>query len=285
MLASAIRNISKEFDAEFIFCGKAELDITTLELTQAYLEINRPDVIINCAAYTNVEGAELNTKTAYDINTLGAANIARAVSSINARLIHISTDAVYDGSKKGVYYEGDSCNPLSAYSKSKYAGEQEVVKHSKSAIILRTSWLYSLDKPNFVTAIINKARTTGSLNVVYDQLGTPTYTYDLAATILQIIKSGEILTVPGTDIYHYSNEGAISWYDFAVNICRILDIDAKITPVTSDEYNSKVQRPFHAIMSKTKIKKELCVEIPYWLDSLTTCLLNKNDTRYNPVKE
>ena len=223
MLAKALRNISTEYlGLEFHFCNKTDLDITNLNSLLEYFKGKHFDYIINCAAYTNVEGAESNIDQAYAINETGVKNLAIAANTINAYLIHISTDAVYDGTKNSVYIEGDICKPLSVYSKSKRAGELEILKHHSSGIIIRTSWLYSFDKGNFVTAIINKAKTTGSLNVVFDQLGTPTYTYDLAKAIIHIIKSKQIIQHSGIEIYHYSNEGAISWYDFAVNICSVL---------------------------------------------------------------
>jgi len=274
MLAKAIRNIDQDFELELIFCNKTDLDITNLDCVLLYLRENRFEVIINCAAYTNVEQAESNVELAYAVNTIGAKNIALAANEINACLIHISTDAVYDGKKNNVYQESDICNPLSVYSKSKYAGEVEILKYCKSGIIIRTSWLYSLDKDNFVTAIIKKARTNGNLKVVFDQLGTPTYTYDLAKAILHIAKSNKIIPYSPIEIYHYSNEGAISWYDFAVNICKILGIDVSIDPIMSDQYPSKVVRPFHAILSKEKIKTAFELVIPYWLNSLEECLLS-----------
>ena len=278
MLAKAIRNISPEYSGlEFLFCSKADLDITNLNSLLEYFKGKHFDYIINCAAYTNVEGAESNIESAYAINETGAKNLAILANTINANLIHISTDAVYDGTKNNIYVENDICNPLSVYSKSKHAGELQILKHHNSGVIIRTSWLYSLDKGNFVTAIINKAKTTGSLNVVFDQLGTPTYTYDLAKAIIHIIKSKQIIQDSGIEIYHYSNEGAISWYDFAVNICNILKIDASIFPVTSDQYPSKVIRPFHAIMSKTKIKSTFDLAIPYWRQSLEKCLSSYNN--------
>ncbi len=272
MLAKAIRNIYPAYQLEICFCSKSVLDITDSDKLLEYFRAHHFDVIINCAAYTNVERAETDVSSAYAINETGSRNLAMAAKSVDALLIHISTDAVYDGRKSDVYHEGDICNPLSVYSKSKFAGESEILKHHNKAIIIRTSWLYSLDKPNFVTAIINKAKATGNLSVIYDQLGTPTYTYDLANAILAILKSNQIITHSGIEIYHYSNEGAISWYDFAVNICCILGIDANVTPITTSEYPSKVVRPFQAIMSKAKIKKNFGLVIPYWRDSLEECL-------------
>ena len=205
-------------------------------------------------------------------------NLAIAANTVGSGLIHISTDAVYDGKKSGVYDELDVCNPLSVYSKSKYAGELEILKHGSKGMIIRMSWLYSMDKANFVTAIINKAKTIGNLSVIYDQLGTPTYTYDLATAILTIISERKHMPGNGIEVYHYSNEGAISWYDFAVNTCRILKIDANIEPIASGQYPSKVTRPFHAILSKAKIKNDFGLTIPYWRDSLEVCLASYNNS-------
>ncbi len=273
MLAIALKNTLKNSALNAVFCNKMELDITDPDSLLKYFSQNTFDYIINCAAYTNVEGAETNIEQAFRINQTGVRNLAISAKTIGAKLIHISTDAVYDGKKGGVYYESDICNPLSAYSKSKYEGELELSRYYDSGIIIRTSWLYSMDKPNFVSAIINKAKTTGKLNVVFDQLGTPTYTYDLAEAIKSIILSGKINRNAGFDIYHYSNEGAISWYDFAVNICDILKIEARITPVSTDQYPTKVTRPFQSILSKEKIKNNFDLTIPYWRESLNNCLL------------
>ncbi len=277
MLAQAIRNVYEEFDLEVFFQSRTELDITDLAALLELVNQQNFDIIVNCAAYTNVERAESDALAAHRINETGAKNIAIAAKACEAILIHISTDAVYDGTKNHIYFEDDLCNPLSVYSKSKYAGELAILNHHHTGIIIRTSWLYSLDKPNFVTAIIKKAISEGNLKVVVDQLGTPTFTYDLARAILTIAKSAKIKSASGIKIYHYSNEGAISWYDFAVNICSILGIDVKVVPITSDQYPSKVTRPFHAIMSKAKIKSDFDLAIPYWLDSLQSCLSSKQN--------
>lgn len=278
MLANAIRTVQAGFDDDVSFCDRGDLDITDLNSVLMCLINERYDVLINCAAYTNVDAAETDADTAYAVNAMGAGNLAIAANRVGAMLIHISTDAVYDGRKVGLYTESDDCNPLSVYSKTKYAGEIEIMKNHDFGIIIRTSWLYSASKKNFVTTIINKAKQTGHLNVVCDQLGTPTYANDLATAILDIVRSNRIQPGSGINIYHYSNEGAISWYDFAVNICRILQINTTLVPVGSHQYSSNVCRPFHSVMSKEKIKQDFGLVIPYWRDSLEICL-----SAYNSV--
>jgi len=275
MLAKAIRKTNEFYNLNLVFAGKIDLDITNWNKVSAYFSDSQFDLIINCAAYTNVEKAESDIENAFAVNETGSLNLAKAANAMGAYLIHISTDAVYDGKKSNVYFETDICNPLSVYSSSKYAGEKKILNHHDSGIIIRTSWLWSLDKANFVTAIMNKARATGQLNVVADQLGTPTYTYDLADAIFKIVMSGKMIKQSGIEIYHYSNEGAISWYDFAVNICRVSGIKVDISPVATSEYPSKVIRPFHALLSKEKIKRQFGLQIPYWRDSLESGLLGK----------
>ncbi len=278
MLANALRSIYKSFEVDLVFCNRAELNITDLDAVVRYFKDHNFDFVINCAAYTQVERAETDIESAYAVNKTGAKNVAIAAHTTRTMLVHISTDAVYDGTKSGIYYESDTCNPLSVYSRSKYEGELEILKEHNFGIIVRTSWLYSLDKPNFVTTIVNNAKADGRLNVVCDQLGTPTYTYDLADAILKMIVSGKINAHSGIEIYHYSNEGAISWYDFAVGICRSTGIHATIYPVSTAQYPSKVTRPFQTIMSKNKIKQSFDLVIPYWMDSLERCLGNNKES-------
>jgi len=272
MLATALRN--KSAGAGIQFCNRDQLDITDPEHVMQYCRQHQFDIIVNCAAYTRVEDAESNEATAFLINETGTANLAKAAAATNAYLIHISTDAVYNGQKAGAYGESDVCQPLSVYARSKYAGELALRAHTTNAAIIRTSWLYSADKPCFVSAIINRASATGKLSVVCNQLGSPTYTYDLAEAIYIMIEQYDPNAFKSVEVYHYSNEGCISWYDFAKAICDIAGINADIKPIPDTQYPSKVSRPFHTLMSKDKIKAHFGLSIPYWRDSLKHCLLN-----------
>jgi len=273
MLATALRNVCIH-DNNFIFADRSTFDITSPESIKAFLMRQNIGTIINCAAYTNVELAETEFETAYLINETGIKNIAMAAEAGGIFVIHISTDAVFDGTKNGIYFEDDYCNPLSVYSKSKYAGERALQENHNSGLIIRTSWLYSQDKNCFVTAIQNRAKKVGTLSVVIDQIGTPTYAYDLAKAILKIVYSDSLLTKNKIEIYHYSNQGAISWYDFAVNICELSNIDANIKAIRAIEYPSKVSRPFQTVLSKSKIETHFNISIPYWRTSLIECVNN-----------
>lgn len=270
-LGNELQVISKaESGLEFIFTDLAELDITDEQAISLFFQKEKPDAVINCAAYTAVDKAEEDPGTANLINGSAVGILARAASFHNAIIIHISTDYVFDGKGHRPYSEDDQVNPVSAYAVSKLSGELAMLKHARSGYILRTSWLYSSFGHNFVKTIIKYGKERGRLNVVFDQVGTPTYAYDLALTIIAILKSGEKPTQ--TEIYHYSNEGVISWYDFAMSIIELSGITCKIEPIETKDYPLPAVRPFYSVFNKTKIKQRFGVEIPYWRDSLKACL-------------
>lgn len=270
-LGSELRVLAQAHpDYHFIFTDVAELNITSEPDIEMLVELEQPAAIINCAAYTAVDKAEMEDNLAFLINATAVGNLARVAAKHNAFLIHISTDYVFDGKGHKPYVEDDPTNPVSCYARSKHAGEQQIQSYAKKAIILRTSWLYSEFGHNFVKTMIKYGKERGQLNVVFDQTGTPTYARDLAKTILDIIQNQ-----PGTDnveVFHYSNEGVTSWYDFAKAIIELSGITCKINPIETKEYPLPAARPFYSVFNKAKIKQRFSIEIPYWRDSLKECI-------------
>jgi len=258
-------------DLNFFFTDKDELDITQIEQIRAFVDDNQIDTIVNCAAYTAVDKAEEESELAYQINHQAVKNLAQIAKDKSIKLIHISTDYVFDGISHTPLKEDDKTNPQGVYAKSKRAAEEEILKISpKGAIIIRTSWIYNATGKNFVNTMLQVAKDKKELNVVCDQIGTPTYARDLARVILEIIKNpkeGE-----GVEIYHYSNEGNCSWYDFAQAIFEIANIDCKVNPISTNEYPTPAKRPAYSVLNKDKIKKDYNLKIPYWRDSLKSCL-------------
>ena len=255
---------------EFLYTDVNELNITDESSVNHFFELHNPDVIINCAAYTAVDKAETDKETAFLVNAVATGNLARAASECGAFMVHISTDYVYDGRNHIPYTETDKINPLSVYGKSKAAGEAAVHQANGKAIIIRTSWLYSAFGNNFIKTMIKYGRERDSLNVVFDQVGTPTYAHDLAKAILDTLPLA--LTADTIEVYHYSNEGVASWYDFAIAIHHFADIDCKVNPITTKDYPLPAERPFYSVLDKSKIKKKLAIEIPYWRDSVKNCI-------------
>jgi dTDP-4-dehydrorhamnose reductase len=227
-------------------------------------------VIINCAAYTAVDKAEQEDNLAFLINASAVGILARVASKYNALLIHISTDYVFDGKGYKPYMEEDPTNPVSLYAKSKHAGERQVQSYSNRALIIRTSWLYSEFGNNFVKTMMKYGKERGQLNVVFDQTGTPTYARDLAKAILDIITKKPAIN--GVEVFHYSNEGVTSWYDFALAIIEFSGITCKIIPIETKDYPLPAVRPFYSVFNKAKIKQRFNIEIPYWKDSLKVCI-------------
>lgn len=232
--------------------------------------------IINCAAYTAVEKAEEpgERERVFAINVRGAANLAQVAAELDANLIHISTDYVFSGEKNTPYQESDRAHPLSFYGQSKWESELAVlnVAGGRGVVIIRTAWLFSSYGNNFVKTILRCGREGRPLNVVFDQIGCPTYAEDLARAILTIAKTKNSEKLYGNEIYHYSNEGVASWYDFAKAILELSEIKSEIRPVLSKEYPSKVVRPIYSVLDKSKIKKDFNISIPYWRESLARCI-------------
>ncbi len=272
-LGNEIKLISrKHSDIHFYFTDVDELDITQIIHVENFLKENPVDIIINCAAYNAVDKAEEDEESAFMINSIAVKYFSQLAFEKKIFLIHVSTDYVFDGIKNMPYTESDIVNPLSVYARSKQEGESQIQSTLKRGIIIRTSWLYSEYGSNFVKTIIKFAKDRDALNVVCDQVGTPTYAKDLAEVIFKLIpRTNKIREV---EIYHYSNEGVASWYDFAKAIVEISGINCQIKPVETKNYPLPAHRPFFSILNKSKIKKFLDIDIPYWRESLKDCLQN-----------
>lgn len=249
-----------------IYTDKDELDITDENAVKEFVKNNNFKCIINCSAYTAVDKAENDVELATKINVDGVRNLAKT----NIPLIHISTDYVFNGKNNVPYIETDKTNPMSVYGKTKLEGEKEVLKYSKSAIIIRTAWLYSQFGNNFLKTMLRLGKEKESLNVVFDQVGTPTYAMDLAEIILKILQSGKYENTK--EIYHFSNEGVCSWYDFAVEIMKEANLTCRVKPIESKDYPTLAVRPSFSVLNKGKIKKDFDVEIRHWRKAMIECL-------------
>ena len=269
-LGSDIRDLSSAYSYQFYFTDKAELDIADKDTLNAFIEKNSIEVIINCAAYTAVDKAEDDAKLADSINNKAVESLAIISKEKDIKLIHVSTDYVFDGKNHKPYLESDTTNPTSVYGKTKLDGENAMQKiNPENSIIIRTSWVYSSYGANFVKTMLRLGKERESLGVIYDQVGTPTYSADLAKTILEIIPK---IKNKDVEIYNYSNEGVLSWYDFAKEIMRMAKLDCVINPIETKEYPTPATRPHFSLLNKSKIKNTFDMSIPYWKDSLDKCL-------------
>lgn len=272
-LGNEFKKISdKDKRFKFLFTDVNELDISDIDALKNYFDLHHTDYIVNCAAYTNVDLAESEEKKAVLINAEAVRNLAQMSSDYKVPLFHISTDYVFDGESKLPYKEDDSVNPTSAYGRSKLLGE-EYAKNAYKFIIIRTSWLYSAFGHNFVKTILRICKEKEKLKVVSDQTGSPTYAADLAFTIFRIIEQTQSnLSLLKSGIYHYSNEGECTWFDFASEIITTSGIKCNVIPVSSEEFPTTVKRPKYSLMSKEKIKKTFIIAVPDWKHSLKRCL-------------
>jgi len=260
---------------DFIFVRREELDLSSESSISHYFDNNdKFDIIINCAAYTAVDKAEKEQELANQVNHLAVKQLAKIANNQHARLIHISTDYVFDGKSDKPYTETDETNPINAYSRTKLAGEIALqTAMPMNALIIRASWLYSEYGNNFVSTMLKLGKERNELSVVIDQMGSPTYAADLADAILEIIKHKKFRDVAQTtQIYNYSNEGKISWHEFAKEIFKIEMIECKVNPVTSQQYPTPAKRPRNTLMNKDKIVKVFNIKISNWKSSLNTCM-------------
>ena len=270
-LGQALQEVSESYENyQFLFTDKEELDITDEDAVKQYFKKNKPDCVINCAGFIAVDLAEQEMAEAKLLNARGVAVCSEAAASINALMVQISTDYVFDGKGHRPYTEQDSASPKSVYGKTKLDGELEVILNSKRSVIIRTSWLFAPYGHNFVKTILQKAQTEKELRVVCDQVGNPTYAPDLAKAICDMLPS--VPSITRGEIYHYSNEGVCSWYDFAQAIVEMKGIDCVITPVLSRDFKTAAARPHYSVLDKSRIKKEYGLNIPYWRDGLRRCL-------------
>ena len=259
---------------EFVFVGRGELDLSQEESIASYLNNNKFDIIINCAAYTAVDKAEEEQELANQVNYLAVKQLAEITNKQQAKLMHISTDYVFDGESERPYIETDETNPINIYGKTKLAGEKAIQAiMPTNAIIIRASWVYSEYGNNFVDTMLRLGKERGELSVVNDQIGSPTYATDLAKIILKIINNKNYQAKDqATEIYHYSNKGKISWYEFAKEIFELADIHCAVKPITTKQYPTPAKRPKNTLMNKAKIAKTFSVGISDWKESLNTCI-------------
>ncbi|MFA9388526.1 MAG: dTDP-4-dehydrorhamnose reductase [Prolixibacteraceae bacterium] len=276
-LGNELRRLCKNYPGlEFIFTDVDMLDITNPDAVSVFMEASRPAIVVNCAAYTNVEKAEEDVKNVRKINALAPQVLAAACAMNDAFLIHISTDYVFDGNTNVPYVEDDATNPIQVYGSSKLEGEEKIRTVFDDYVIIRTSWLYSEYGHNFMRTMVQLGADKDEVKVVNDQFGSPTYARDLANTIIDIIIKSILnpqAYQPG--VYHYANQGSCSWYEFAKEIFELQGIDCKLIPVSTAEYPTKAKRPQFSVLDTTRIRESFGIGIPNWRDSLKECLLSK----------
>ncbi|MBN2614070.1 MAG: dTDP-4-dehydrorhamnose reductase [Bacteroidales bacterium] len=277
-LGSEIKALENEYENfQIVYTDIEELDLTDQKAINSFFSEHSFDYCLNCAAYTAVDKAEEEPDLALLINAKAVEYLAKACSRNHTKLIHISTDYVFDGKNFRPYIESDPTTPESQYGRTKIEGEKAVRQFATEAVIIRTSWLYSAFGNNFVKTMLHLGRERSQLGVVFDQVGTPTYAGDLAKAMLDMVAKDNMKQ--GTEIYHYSNEGVISWYDFARAIFHESNISCTVQPIESKDFPAKAPRPFYSVLNKSKIKNDFGVSVPYWLDSLKRVLkqLNTNN--------
>ena len=273
-LGSEIKELNSNYSKlEFVFRDLPDLNICDAELLNTFILENNINVVINCAAYTAVDHAEDNFEISEQVNSTGIQNIINALEKVNGKLIHISTDYVFDGSNSEPYKESDQVNPLGVYGKTKRNGELFVINSTVDSIVIRTSWLYSSFGNNFVKTMLKLGKEKSSLSVIFDQIGTPTYARDLAKVCLDIISISDSKMISNKGkVYHYSNEGVASWYDFAITIMQLSGSNCKVKAIQTIDYPTTAKRPHYSVLNKTKIKNNFKIEIPYWKNSLKDCI-------------
>jgi dTDP-4-dehydrorhamnose reductase len=276
-LASEIKELSLQYEYIFYFVSKSELDITNKKEVEIFVNKNDIDTILNCASYTAVDKAEEEKELANSVNHKAVRYLAEISKEKNIKLVHISTDYIFDGHNYQPHIEIDKGNPCSVYGQSKFDGENAMIEvNPKNSIIIRTSWVYSQFGANFVKTMLRLGREKEELGVIFDQIGTPTYAKDLAKVMLDILPKLENDTV---EVYHYSNEGVLSWYDFATEIMNMAGVECQVNPIESKDYPTAAQRPFHSLFNKSKIKEKFQITIPYWRESLDRCLTEMGERK------
>ena len=264
-------------ELNFTFITRQELDLSASDTINAWFADKHFEVIINCAAYTAVDKAETEPDLAHAINATAVANLATIAKAQHSSLIHVSTDYVFAGQNYRPYQETDPTDPQGLYGASKLAGEQALLSiNPAKSVIIRTAWVYSQFGNNFVKTMLRLGKERAELGVIYDQVGSPTSARDLAAAILSIIEHPKLASLTGTEIYHYSNEGVCSWYDFAKAIFSYSNLSCLVKPLETKDYPTPAKRPHYSLLNKAKIKHDFEITIPYWQDSLKTCLNSLN---------
>jgi len=268
-LGSELKALASHYpEMDFVFFNRDELSIADKAALQTAFQLHQPNYFINCAAYTAVDKAEEEKELAFEINGNAVGEIAALCSRNNCRLVHISTDYVFDGLATAPLKESDKVKPVNAYGESKLLGEQLALKNNPDAIVIRTSWVYSSYGKNFVKTMMRLMKEKESIGVVNDQVGSPTYAADLAEAILQIITSGK--WAPG--IYNYSNEGVISWFDFATEIKKLINASCIVNSITTAQFPTPAKRPAYSVLDKTKIQNTFGVQLKNWKESLQECI-------------
>jgi len=277
-LGSEIKDLTSDYEnLQCVFRDLPELDICDTETLNTFVKDKKINAVINCAAYTAVDKAEEDLDTASKVNAKGVLNLVNALKKVDGKLIHISTDYVFDGNHSQPYKESDPVSPIGVYGETKRAGELAVLNSNIDAIVIRTSWLYSAYGNNFIKTMLRLGNVKESIQVIYDQIGTPTYAKDLAKTCLDILSNAGFTNISKKGkIYHYSNEGVTSWYDFARAIMEISNIDCKVIPIETKDYPTQAVRPLYSVLDKSKITSDFKVTIPHWRDSLTNCIKKIN---------
>ena len=276
-LGSEIKELSSNYNYNFFFTTRDDIDITSKDSIKEFCQTNSINVIINCAAYTAVDKAQSDIENADLVNRKAVKKLSIVAKELDIKLIHISTDYVFDGKNFKPYVEEFQTNPQSVYGKTKLDGENEIRDiNPLNSIIIRTSWVYSYYGNNFVKTMLRLGKEKEELGVIFDQVGTPTYAKDLAITILDIIPQIENQKV---EIYNYSNEGVLSWYDFAKEIMKMAKLNCKVKAIETYQYPTPAKRPHFSLLNKSKIKSKFNLEIPYWKDGLDDCLKRLGERR------
>ena len=274
-LGQSLHKISSSYpECQFTFVQRNELDLSQAQSIATYFQSHRFDYIINCAAYTAVDKAEEENELAEQINYLAVKQLAEIAKAQQTALIHISTDYVFDGTQYRPYVENDTVSPQSVYGASKLKGEQALQAVSPKGCIIRTSWVYSEFGKNFLKTMLMLGEQRDALNVIFDQVGTPTYATDLAQAIMQVVSQDSVSDTlkKSLEIYHFSNEGVCSWYDFSSAIFSLSDINCALSPIETKDYPTPATRPHYSVLNKAKIKQDYALNIPYWRDSVQECL-------------
>ena len=268
-LGNEIQLLAPKYEEEctFYFTDKEELDITDRKAVYTFIEKHSIGIVINCAAFTAVDKAERMRIVRNLLNNVAPGYLAEAVASVGGTMIQVSTDYVFDGKGCTPYKEEDATNPQTVYGRTKLAGEENVIRSCAGSMVIRTAWLYSTFGNNFVKTMIRLGKERDALGVVFDQVGSPTYARDLARTIMHIVDKG---IVPG--VYHFTNEGVCSWYDFTRAIHRLEGIDCQVSPIHTEDYPVPAARPHFSVLDKSKIKKTFGIEIRWWEDALKECI-------------
>ena len=273
-LGSEIKDLVTNYkDFNFFFMDLPELNICNADALDTFILNKKINAVINCAAYTAVDQAEENPEIAEQVNTKGVLNLVNALEKVDGKLIHISTDYVFDGNNFLPYKESDPVSPIGVYGKTKRAGELAVINSDIDSIVIRTSWLYSAFGNNFVKTMLKLGHERDELGVIFDQVGTPTNASDLAKTCLDILAYDIEMKINSKgNLYHFSNEGVASWYDFSHAIMDLGNLDCRVKPIETKDYPTLAKRPHYSVLNKSKIKTDFNIQIPYWRDSLAQCI-------------